>query len=299
MQTRATETSVPATVPKYKNVGPEPQRFTVGSGQLLEVATAALPFLMRVGAGATCIGYKVGLPQDEKDGSYAVVTAAGRKLTEASVVGSFPRPALPLELYEFEGCPFCKKVREAVSMLDLDVMMYPCPRDGPNQLSPWRAKVVQEGGKAQFPYLKDPNTGKAMYESDDIILYLFTTYGDGQVPGLLTGGIVTTLTAGLGLALRAGRGGKASPSTQPTQPLIFWGYEASPFVKVAREVLCEMQIPYLYRNVARGSPKRQELLEKYGHFQVPCLEDPNTESYLFESAAIIRYLKHQYGRDLE
>lgn len=31
---------------------------------------------------------------------------------------------------------------------------------------------------------------------------------------------------------RAGRGGKASPSTQPTQPLIFWGYEASPFVKV-------------------------------------------------------------------
>ncbi len=47
------------------------------------------------------------------------------------------------------------QVREAVSMLDLDVVMYPCPRDG----DVWRPKVVSEGGKAQFPYLKDPNTG--------------------------------------------------------------------------------------------------------------------------------------------
>ncbi len=38
--------------------------------------------------------------------------------------------------------------------------------------------------------------------------------------------------------------------------------------QVAREKLCEMQIPYLYRNVARGSPKRQELQDKYGIFQV-------------------------------
>ena len=30
-----------------------------------------------------------------------------------------PRPAKTLELYEFEGCPFCRKVREALTMLDL------------------------------------------------------------------------------------------------------------------------------------------------------------------------------------
>jgi glutathione S-transferase len=29
--------------------------------------------------------------------------------------------------------------------------------------------------------------------------------------------------------------------------------------------------------------------------QVPMLEDPNTQSYLWESAAIIRYLQHTYG----
>ena len=36
-------------------------------------------------------------------------------------------------------------------------------------------------GKAQFPLLVDPNTGKQMLESDAIISYLWNEYGDGQV----------------------------------------------------------------------------------------------------------------------
>lgn len=47
------------------------------------------------------------------------------------------------------------KVREAVSILDLDVMFYPCPAGGPT----WRENVKQKGGKASFPYMVDPNTG--------------------------------------------------------------------------------------------------------------------------------------------
>lgn len=295
MVCKATETPATALAmtPKYKNVGPEPKAFSVGEGQLLEIATASLPMVTRLGAGAFVVGYKASLPQATDDGTYAAVRTMGRKVSETSQISTFPRPAKPLELYEFEGCPFCKKVREAVTMLDLDVMMYPTPRDG----NLWRAQILREGGKAQFPYLKDPNTGRAMYESDDIIRYLFTTYGDGEIPGLLTAGFLTTLSAGLGSIARAGKGGKAVPSIQPTQPLIMWGYEASPFVKVVREVLCEMQIPYLYRNCGRGSPKREELFQKYGYFQVPCLEDPNTESMLFESGAIIKYLRHQYTNE--
>ena len=38
--------------------------------------------------------------------------------------------------------------------------------------------------------------------------------------------------------------------------------------KVVREVLCELEIPYLQKTVARGSPKRQELIDCYGAFQV-------------------------------
>jgi len=43
--------------PKYKNVGPEPQRFAVAEGALGNVATASVPTLLRLGAGAFCIGY--------------------------------------------------------------------------------------------------------------------------------------------------------------------------------------------------------------------------------------------------
>jgi hypothetical protein len=43
----------------------------------------------------------------------------------------------------------------------------------------------------------------------------------------------------------------------------------SPFVKVAREALSELELPYMYRTTPRGSPKRQDLLDKRGIFQVP------------------------------
>lgn len=40
------------------------------------------------------------------------------------------RPVQPLRLYEYEGCPYCRKVREALSMLDLEVIILPCPKGG-------------------------------------------------------------------------------------------------------------------------------------------------------------------------
>ena len=41
-------------------------------------------------------------------------------------------------------------------MLDLDVDVRPCPKGG----SVWRNKVIEMGGKAQFPFLVDENTGE-------------------------------------------------------------------------------------------------------------------------------------------
>jgi hypothetical protein len=62
----------------------------------------------------------------------------------AGLVASWPgpRPERVLELYEFEGCPFCRKVREALSMLDLQAMIRPCPKGGPN----YRPEVQRRGG---------------------------------------------------------------------------------------------------------------------------------------------------------
>ncbi len=43
-------------------------------------------------------------------------------------------------------------------------------------------------------------------------------------------------------------------------------------LQVAREALSELELPHLYRAVARGSPRRQELFKKRGLFQAPYLE---------------------------
>ena len=79
--------------------------------------------------------------------------------------GHSKHPQEPLELYEMEGCPFCRLVREALTDLDIDVMILPCPKGGDR----YRPLVERLGGKQQFPYLMDPNTGEALYGSADIL----------------------------------------------------------------------------------------------------------------------------------
>ena len=72
-----------------------------------------------------------------------------------------PRPAKLLELYELETCPYCRKVREALTMLDLDVLVKPTPHGGTR----YRPEAIALGGKKQFPLLVDPNAGVELYES--------------------------------------------------------------------------------------------------------------------------------------
>jgi glutathione S-transferase len=47
-------------------------------------------------------------------------------------------------------------------------------------------------------------------------------------------------------------------------------------------------------NCARGSANRDKLFSLTGRFQVPYLQDPNTEVELFESAEIVKYLLDVY-----
>ena len=81
-----------------------------------------------------------------------------------------PRP--PHRALRVRGLPYCRKVREAAAVLDLDVLFRPCPSGETH----WRPKAKAEGA-ATFPYLKDPNTGVSSVRSDDIVEYLFRTYG--------------------------------------------------------------------------------------------------------------------------
>jgi glutathione S-transferase len=201
------------------------------------------------------------------------------------------RPDEPLALYEFESCPYCRKVREALTILDLDAMIYPCPKGGPN----YREELKSRAGKAQFPYLVDPNTGKEMYESDSIIAYLFQEYGAGRVPLLLSPGPLTDVSEMLASAVRPATGRFYSPSRAPATPLELYSFEASPFCRIVRETLSSLEIPYLLHNVAKGSPRRKAFVERSGRMMVPYLVDSNTGTAMFESAEISRYLIETYG----
>lgn len=204
------------------------------------------------------------------------------------------RPAKPLELYEFEACPYCRKVREALTVLDLEARIFPCPKGGTR----FRPEVRRRGGKEQFPYLVDPNTGKEMYESDEIVRYLFVSYGDGAVPGWLRPGLLSRVTLTLPSAFRPSGGLRARPSRAPALPLELWSFESSPFCRIAREALCSLELPYLLHNVGKGSPRREAFVARSGRMMVPFLVDPNAGVELFESADIVRYLERTYGADV-
>ncbi|XP_031274275.1 uncharacterized protein LOC116132745 [Pistacia vera] len=127
---------------------PEPKRFGVRPDKVLDIVGASLALLFRLATGAFVSGYSASFVSKDEipPGQYAL-DIAGFKLKETSKLG--PRPEKPIEIYEFESCPFCRKVREIVAVLDLDVLYYPCPRNGPN----FRPKVAQMGGKQLFPYM--------------------------------------------------------------------------------------------------------------------------------------------------
>jgi glutaredoxin len=206
-----------------------------------------------------------------------------------------PRGDLPsaedLELYEFEGCPFCRKVRETLTFLDLEVTVYPCPKGGER----YRPKVVAAGGKAQFPYLVDRQRGVSLYESDAIIEYLARNYGDGRVPLALRLGPLTTLTASFAGLVRGAAGTFARPARSPERPLVLYAFEACVESRPVREALCVFEIPYVLRNVGIGSRRRAELTSKTGGRPGPLLWDPNSGETKVGADSILAHLRRAYA----
>ena len=222
------------------------------------------------------------------------------------------KPELALQLYDIENCPYCRLVREVLTELDLDAEIYPCPKQGER----FRPEVVKRGGKAQFPFLVDRNTGVAMYESLEIIDFLYATYAQRPLPVRWRLGQLQTLGSMLASAPRVSHGMRARPGELPERMLELYSFESSPYARVVRELLCEMEIPYLLRNCGRTKLEewllpplrerldiipdselrnRRVLQEREGRVSIPYLVDPNTGQGLFESAAICDYLRRKYG----
>jgi len=226
------------------------------------------------------------------------------------------QPAQPIRLYDIEACPYCRLVREVLTELDLDVLILPCPRGGKR----YRREAMGLGGKKLFPLLVDENTGVTLYESADIIAYLYKTYAKRpRATSALTrplGVFTSQLSSAMMLRSRGLGGMRVRPARVPEQPLVLFSFEASPYSKPVRARLCELEIPYLLRNTGKGGWKdmgppsfrdklfkgdkgttrnRRWLAENTGQVQVPYLIDPNTGTAMYESQAIIDYLDRTYA----
>jgi hypothetical protein len=93
--------------------------------------------------------------QDALDIAGSTIASSLRMWRGTRASAAARQPERMLELYEFEACAYCRLVREALTELDLDAKIFPCPRGGRR----FRPRVMTLGGLTQFPYLVDPNTG--------------------------------------------------------------------------------------------------------------------------------------------
>ncbi|MBY0398947.1 glutathione S-transferase N-terminal domain-containing protein [Myxococcota bacterium] len=216
----------------------------------------------------------------------------------ARVAGAGARPAEPLVLFEFEACPFCRRVREAMTRLDLEVLIRPCPKGGRRH----RDALLEKGGKEQFPFLVDPNAGLAMYESMDIVAHLERAYGRGaaEVSRTAATTAMTSLARSTFALVASGfgrgtAGSRARPSREPARPLEFFGYEADAGSRLVREVLCELELAYLSRPIAPGSA-RMGVSDADGRPDRQIhLVDPNTGSAHAGWQAIVDHLEATYA----
>jgi len=88
---------------------------------------------------------------DDLSSFAATLIRLGRGISPRITADKRPEPQQRLEVYDFEGCPYCRKVREVLCELDLDYFAHPVAKG-----SPHRKRLAELGGKVQAPYLIDP-----------------------------------------------------------------------------------------------------------------------------------------------
>jgi glutathione S-transferase len=243
------------------------------------------------------------------------VASAATSLLRANrgvvATGHRAQPAKLLELYEAEYCPFCRHVREALTELDIDAHIYPIPKKGKR----YRARLIKESGSTKIPFLHDPNTGVKLHESEAIVEYLYKEYGIEGVP-VPERNLKTSVLA---TATRGTKGMFAAPSAPAKQPLELYSFEGSPYVRLVRELLCELETSYIVRNVGKSpgsyadffppilrhnkmksylpaTVNRKKFIERAGLMMVPYLIDPNTGTSMWQTGDIQEYLRATYGR---
>ncbi|KAL7556173.1 hypothetical protein ACA910_015293 [Epithemia clementina (nom. ined.)] len=278
----------------------EPVLAKVPPSEIFNLLSATVPTLIRGASGFFGLDYQLQwIPRD--DTKYAYIATKTSQLQETCFAKSTAKPII---FYDVESNPECRRVREACSILSLTLHVRPVPRGGRQ----FRSELKQHGA-SDAPCIFDPNTGVAVTGADRINSFLFTTYGNGEVPRIFESSgndngpfswqtVSSTLAVGLA---RLNAGGSSVFSNPPPRTidgkpaLTLWAYEGSPFCKVVAETMSSLELEHNVIYTPRGSPNRALLWRQVGRFQVPYLEDAHTGVSLFESTAIVEYLQKQYS----
>lgn len=239
------------------------------------------------------------------------------------------QPKKSLILYEYEACPYSRRVREVMTLLNLDYESRPSPHKG----HVYRDELEQLAGKTQVPFLLDENfakdeEGNQILDSQAIIDHLFAHYSKkGFTPDKYQrqskkdNASIANKAASVASMMRGVKAvhpKKNLARGKPKQPLHLYGFEASPFCRLVRETLSELEVGYINHNVAREQiqdigafgfhlslgeykpikgGKRDRLMKEEikGELLFPYLIDPNTNAQMYESKDIIDYLEYNYG----
>jgi glutathione S-transferase len=222
------------------------------------------------------------------------------------------QPAEPLRLFDCEGDAACRLVREALTELDLDAIILPCPDGGHRYAN----ELENLSGSRTPPFLIDLDTDREAQGAEAILTYLFEHYADRPVPAALTASSANLAQSARASRIR-GNAGRTVRRSQPARQLLtLYSFESSPYSRPVRERLCELELGYRLINLGKQQladvgpaklhltlkpyrplpgTKRAAFFARHGNVQVPYLEDPNTDTALFESADILAYLDRTYG----
>ncbi|WP_440855601.1 glutathione S-transferase N-terminal domain-containing protein [Salinisphaera sp. RV14] len=203
-----------------------------------------------------------------------------------------------LYLYEYEGCPFCGRVREALMERVLDAVVFPCPRGGRR----FRPQAEAVGGRQQFPLLVDDDTDTVLYESGDIIRY-FDRRDARRAPPEAAGALGTAAGARVrdlyGMRVADDRG-----RLPPAWLFELFSDERDRHARAVRGLLAALELPYVLRSpeALADAPAPAAWIRRAApdcvdgaHPPVPSMIDPNTEHALFKPAAIAKHLKTHYA----
>ncbi|KAG7349447.1 endonuclease/exonuclease/phosphatase [Nitzschia inconspicua] len=140
---------------------------------------------------------------DHLASSLATKTRFGAAQAVAPRKTSAP-PHHHLTLYDFEASPWCRLVREYLTILDLQVHMRPCPRETLfaegvfSPISRFRPQAMQHLKNSfgmddlTFPLLvdrtKDAEDPVIVHQSYDILTHLWENYGQSVIPSRLAAG---------------------------------------------------------------------------------------------------------------